>query len=179
MNKRALLFLLPCCLLACSKSDDFSPNDEQGMQLAKRVAIFESKDSRQKWVLDADEVDFGDLNNAILRNPVLTLKQDGKETAVVTGETGTFDYIKKLVGLEGDAVVRALTQDVTLRTDRFYYDVDKDLVWSDRKTVVTRGGAKVTAQKGIETDSKLARIEFKKQSTQLPQNPGELRLKTP
>ena len=52
--------------------------------------------------------------------------------------------------------------------------MDKDRIWSDKKTIVTRATAKITARGGIETDSKLTQIEFKKQSTQLPKNLKEV-----
>lgn len=175
--KKWLCFLLPLCLAACGAESKFSPNDEQGLQLADKVSLFESKDSQKKWVLDAEQVDFADLNNAVLKKPVLFLKENGQDIATVTGDIGTFDYAKKKVGIEGNAQVKSLTQQVTLNTHRFYYDVDKDRVWSDDKTIIIRGSAKSTAREGIETDSKLQRIELKKQSTALPQNAQELQVK--
>lgn len=174
MKKLCALFL-PCLLLAaCGGKDGFSPEDGD-MQHAKDVAIFESKDSQKKWILRADEVDFADLNNALLTNPRLLLRENGEDSAEVSGKRGTFDYLHKLVSIEGDAKVHSFKENVDLATDRFYYDVDKDRVWSDKKTVVTRGGAKITARGGVETDSKLLKIEFKKQSTQLPADAKELK----
>ncbi len=56
--------------------------------------------------------------------------------------------------------------------------MDKDRIWSDGKTVITRGGAKVTARGGVETDSKLVKIEIKKQTTRLPADARELQKNT-
>lgn len=173
MKKICALFLLCLTLAACGGKDSSSPEDAD-MQRAKDVALFESKDSQKKWILRAEEVDFADLNNAVLLQPRLLLRENGQDSAEITGERGTFDYIKKLVSIEGDAKVHSFKEKVDLATDRFYYDVNKDRVWSDKKTVVTRGSAKITARGGIETDSKLLKIEFKKQSTRLPADPKEL-----
>lgn len=166
--KKAALFLLGCVLLgACSGKDSFSPDDGD-MQRALNVSLFESKDSQKKWILRADEVDFADLNSAVLHNPRLLLRENGQDSAQVSGDRGTFNYSQKLVSIEGNAQVRSFKEKVTLSTDRFFYDVDKDRIWSDKKTIIVRGPAKITARGGIETDSKLVKIEFKKQSTQLP-----------
>ncbi len=75
----------------------------------------------------------------------------------------------------GGVKARSFTQNLTLETDRIYYDVDKDRVWSNAKTVVTRGGVRTVAKNGVETNSKLTQIEFKKQTTALPQTVEELK----
>lgn len=173
MKKLTVLFLLAFALGACGGEKEFSPDDGD-MQRAEQVTIFESKDSQKKWILRADEVDFADLNNAVLINPRLLLRENGQDSAEVTGEKGTFDYLKKLVSIEGNAHVRSFTEKTDLSTDRFFYDINKDKVWSDKKTVVVRGNTKVTARGGIVTDSKLKVIELKNQTTQLPQDLKEL-----
>ena len=165
--------LLSIILAACSGEKSFSP-DEEEMQRAKNVTLFQAKDSQNKWILHADEVDFEDMTHAVLTNPHLLLREDGKDSAEVSGKRGILDYNDKSVSIEDDARVHSLTQQILLTTDRFFYDIDKDRVWSDKKTLVTRGTAKITARGGIETDSKLQKIEFKKQSTKLPVNPKEL-----
>ncbi len=168
--------LCVCCLLsACAKQESFSPQDDTGVQLANRVSIFESKDNQKQWLLTADAVDFADLTRATLKNPELLLKQNGQNSARVTGQSGTFDYAQKLVTIEGDARVHSLTEKTLITTERFFYDVDKDRIWSDQKTTITRATAKSVARGGIETNSKLTRIELKKQTTQLPQNTNELK----
>ena len=178
MRKNIALLLAFVFLTACGGSGDISPNDASDMQLATRVSIFESKDNQKQWILQADTVDFADLKSATLKNPQLLLKQDGKDSASVTGETGTFDYIKKLVTVEGNAQIDSFLENVKITANRFFYDIDKDRVWSEGKTVIIRGGAKITARGGIETDSKLVKIEMKKQTTQLPQSTRELQRKS-
>ncbi len=173
MKKILLLCMLSVLAAACGGKKDFSPDDGD-MQRAEGVTIFESKDSQKKWILQSDEVDFKDLNNAVLINPRLMLRENGEDSAEVSGKRGTFDYLKKLVSIEGDAHVRSFTEKTDLSTERFFYDIDKDRVWSDKKTIVTRGNTQVTARGGIETDSKLQVIELKQQSTRLPQNRKEL-----
>ena len=159
MKKLVFLLSLAFCLSACSAEEEKTAGED--LQRAENVTLFESKDSQHKWMLRAEKVDFDDLNSAVLHNPHLLLRENGKDSAEVSGQRGTFDYAKKLVSIEGNALVKSFTEQVTLATDRFFYDVDKDRIWSDKKT---------TARGGIETDSKLTRIEFKKQSTQLPKN---------
>lgn len=175
MNKGLACLFACVCLMACSgQKDAFSPDDGD-MQRADQVTLFESKDSQKKWVLKADEVDFEDMRHAVLFQPHLLLRENGQDSAQVTGEQGILDYDKKLVTIAGNARVESFLQKAVLTTDRFFYDIDKDRVWSDKKTLVIRGNTKVTAKGGIETDSKLRKIEFKNQSTQLPLNPDELR----
>jgi len=159
---------------ACSSSKPFSP-DEEEVQKAKEVTLFQAKDSENQWVLHADEVDFENMTHAVLTNPHLLLRQDGKDSAEISGKRGILDYNDKTVSIEGDARVHSLTQQILLTTERFFYDIDTDRVWSDKKTLVTRGTAKITARGGIETDSKLQKIEFKKQSTRLPAKLQELK----
>lgn len=165
------------CLAACGSKDNFTPEDNEGLQLATNVSIFESKGNQQQWLLTAEAVDFADLQNATLKNPVLLLKKNGQEHARLTGHTGSFDYTNKLVKLEGNARVDALHERLSITAERFLYDIDKDRVWSDVKTVITRQSAKAVARGGIETDSKLSKIELKKQRTRLPQDTRELQRK--
>jgi len=168
MRNHFLLFLLLALLCACGGQKDFLPEEESGLQLASEVSIFESKDSQKQWILTAQSVNFEDMQNATLKNPKLLLRKDGKDSAQVTGDSGSFDYTQKLVTIEGHAKIEALQEKATLTTHRFFYDIDKNRIWSDHKTVVVRDGAKVTAAGGIETDSKLSKIEIKKQKTRLP-----------
>ncbi|MGN1058152.1 MAG: LPS export ABC transporter periplasmic protein LptC, partial [Candidatus Avelusimicrobium sp.] len=107
----------------------------------------------------------------------LLLKEDGKDSARVSGDSGTFDYTQKLVTINGNAEIVSFTEDVVITTNRVFYDVNKDRIWSDDKTTVIRGGTKVTARGGVETNSKLTKIELKKQSTRLPENAAELQRK--
>lgn len=160
-------------LAACSHPDTASLDEESG-QKATQVTIFQAKDSQNKWILHADKVDFEDMTRAILTNPHLVLREDGQDSAEINGKRGILDYGHKIVSIEGNARVHSLTQQTLLTTDRFFYDIDKDHVWSDKETIVTRGKTKITAKKGIETDSKLRKIEFKNQFTQLPDSVKEL-----
>ncbi len=174
-----LLRLVPIFILlaACGGKEKFSPEDNADMQLANQVTIFESKASQQQWILTAEAVDFGALQSATLKNPVLLLKQNNADSARISGDIGTFDYQKRLVSIEGNARIDALTEDAHLVTDRFFYDIDKNRVWSDHKTTITRQNAKSVARGGIETDSKLTKIEMKNHSTRLPTDARELRRK--
>lgn len=173
MKKLSALCLLVLFLAACGGEKSLSPEGED-MQRAENVTIFESKDSQKKWILHADEVDFADLNSAVLHHPHLLLSENGQPGAEVTGRKGSFNYTTKIVSIEGNAHVRSFTERTDLSTDCFFYDVDKDRIWSDKKTVVTRANTQVVARGGIETDSKLRVIEFKKQITHLPQTMTEL-----
>ena len=177
--KRIFLFLAPLLYLAaCDTSKEFAPDENAGMQLAKKVSIFESQDSQKKWVLRAEAVDFSDLQHATLKNPDLLLKEDGKDSASVTGQTGTFNYASKKVSIEGNARIQSFAENLIITADRFFYDVNKNRIWSDDKTTMIRGGVKVTAKGGVVTDSKLKNIEIKKQTTSLPQNISELNSQT-
>ncbi len=169
---KRILVLLAICIgtYGCSQKDDFSPEDNAGAQIATQVSIFESKDSQKQWFLTAQAVDFADLKKATLKNPVLQLKQNGQDSGRVTGRTGTFDYEKKLVAIEGDAQIHSFTENILITTERFFYDINKDRVWSDTKTTITHGSAKSVARGGIETNSKLTKIELKKHATRLPEN---------
>ncbi len=178
MKKTLLLWPFVFALCACGGQKDFAPEEEGDLQLANQVTIFESKDSQKQWLLTAQAVNFADLQNATLKNPVLLLKKDGQENLQVTGDSGWFDYANKLVAIEGHARIEALEENAVLTTDRFSYDIDKDRLWSDTKTVIVRGrNSKVTARGGIETNSKFSKVELKKQTTQLPTDLRELQKK--
>ncbi len=175
MKRIYSVFIGIFCLAGCDVSQEFAPDENAGMQLAKKVAIFESQDNQKKWVLRAESVDFSDLQNATLKNPDLLLKENGQDSASVTGRTGTFNYPSKKVTIEGNARIQSFTEHLVITSNRFFYDVNRNRIWSDGKTVIIRGGVKVTAQDGVVTDSKLSRVEIKKQTTQLPTDAKELK----
>lgn len=170
-----LSLALSTFLAACGRTESFSPEEDTSVQIANRVSIFESKDSQKQWILTAEAVDFADLNTPTLKNPVLLLKQDGKDSARVRGDSGSFDYLKKLVTIRGHAQIHSLTQRVLITTDRFFYDVNQDRIWSDTKTTITRATAKSVARGGVVTDSKLTKIELKNHSTRVPRTTEELK----
>ena len=174
MRKTCLLLLALCGLCACGNEKEFSPAENAGMQLASNVSIFESQDNHKKWILRAESVDFSSLQNAVLKNPDLLLKENGQDSASVTGKTGTFNYPDKLVTIEGNAKIQSFTENLIITAERFFYDVNNNRIWSDDKTVITRGGVKVTAREGVVTDSKLTDIEIKQQTTRLPEDTREL-----
>lgn len=165
---KTLFFFFSLVLLAACGGADETQIDEEHEQLATQVSIFASKENQKEWMLLADTVNFADAQNATLSNPSLVLKQDGKDSASITGKIGSFDYLKRLVKIEGNAVIKSFTEHLTIKTNRFFYDIDTDTIWSDGKTVITRDGASITAEKGVETNSKLTKIEFRKQTTRVP-----------
>ena len=175
MKKNFLWLFLILALGACGSDKKFSPNEDPGMQQANTVSIFESKGSQKRWILNSHDVDFSDMQNASLDEPELLLKEDGQNAAKVTAERGLFNYPNKLVTLKGKVKAVSFTQKLTLETHYMYYDVDKDRVWTDAKTVVTRGGVRTTAKNGVETNAKLTQIEFKNQTTRLPQTVEEIK----
>ena len=175
MKKSVSLLATLFLLAACGKKAPFSPEENTGVQIASQVSIFESKGSQQQWLLTAEAVDFADLSSATLKNPVLLLKQNGTDSARVTGDSGTFDYAKKLVTISGGATIHSLTERTRIVSDTFSYDINRDRVWSERKTTVTRGTAKAVAKGGIETDSKLTKITLKKHTTRVPVSASELK----
>ena len=81
-----------------------------------------------------------------------------------------------------DALLRMDFMENVIRLTKspFYGMPMKLLLWqkafieANNRTVVTRGSGKITAKNGIETDSKLRKIKFNKQITQLPTDPAEL-----
>lgn len=162
------------CAAACGGPAPAAPEGTDG-QLATNVSIFSSKENQKEWTLHADAVNFEQTQHAVLSNPQLLLKQHGADSARVHGQRGTFDYGQQLVTLEDDAVLESLTEKTRITAPRFFYDIAHDKIWSDARTVITRGTAKSIAKNGVETDSKLTKITLKKHTTRLPQNVGELR----
>ncbi|MBR4592876.1 MAG: LPS export ABC transporter periplasmic protein LptC [Elusimicrobiaceae bacterium] len=175
MKKIVLLWIAVWGLSACSQKESFTPDENAGEQIATHVSIFESKASQKQWLLTAEAVDFADLKTATLKNPVLLLKQNGADSARITGQNGIFDYAAKQISIQGNATIDSFTEQTKITTDRFFYDINKDRVWSDVKTTVTRGGAKAVARGGIETDSKLTKIELKKHTTRIPTDIRDLK----
>lgn len=165
---KLLVFFFSFVLLAACGGADEAQKDEEHEQLATEVSIFASKGNQKEWILLADTVNFADAQNATLSHPSLVLKQDGKDSASITGKIGSFDYLKRLVKIEGNAVIESFTEHLTIKTNRFFYNIDTDTIWSDGKTVIIRDGASITAEKGVETNSKLTKIEFRKQTTRVP-----------
>lgn len=168
------VFLATLLLVACSGKTP-SPLEETDEQVANQVSIFSSKENQKQWVLEAQTVNFENMQSATLKEPRLLLKQDGKDSATVSGDLGLFDYAKQLVTIEGNAVLESLTEKAKITAPRFFYDVEKDKIWSDARTVITRGTARSVAINGVETDSKLNKIIIKKHATQLPQSMQELK----
>ena len=160
-----------CFLLgACGGEQKTNPTEDAGMQMAEKVSIFSSKDNQKEWLLQAESVDFSGMEKATLKQPQLLLNENGQKSAEVSGKVGVFDYPQKRVSIEGDAKAVSFTEDVILTAPSFFYDIEADRIWSDSRTVITRGTAKITARGGIVTDSKLAKIEIKKQTTNVPKS---------
>ena len=173
--KHLCVFLLGTLLLSACHSKTSTPTgDESDTQLATNVSIFSSQENQKKWVLHADAVNFENMQNATLKNPALMLKENGKDSATVSGQTGSFDYAKQLVTIEGNGVLESLDEKARITAQRFFYDIAQDKIWSDVRTVITRGTARSVAIHGVETDSKLNKISIKKHATQLPKTRREL-----
>lgn len=176
--RKILSILLACGMLlsACDGQKQTNPAEEDaGMQMAEQVSIFSSKDNQKEWLLQAEAVDFSGMEKATLKKPLLLLNENGQKSAEVSGDVGTFDYPQKLVSIEGNAKAVSFTEDVELASARFFYRIDTDRIWSDARTTITRDDAKVTAKGGIETDSKLSKIEIKKQTTRIPKTTKNLK----
>ena len=170
--------LLICLLLtACSGGPKTPAPETSDGQVATNVSIFSSKENQKQWVLQAESVNFENGKYAELKDPTLLLKQDGTDSARVSGERGTFDYEKQLVGIEGDAVLESVTEKIRITSSSFFYDITQDKIWSDTRTVITRGTAKSIAKNGVETNSKLTKIVLKKHTTHLPDSVRELQRK--
>ena len=172
---RKILWGCLVLLAACGNPQQTIPEEQE--QLAQQVSIFASKDNQKKWILLADSVNFEDMQSAVLYKPSLLLKQDGEDSARLTGNTGSFNYPKHLVTIEGNAVIQSFLENLTISANRFFYDIDSNTVWSDGKTTITRGSAVSIAKGGVVTDNKLSRIELKKHTTRLPISATELKRK--
>ena len=174
MKQYCACILSVLLLTACGGSPSPTAEDNDG-QVATQVSIFSSKENQKQWVLQADSVNFENMQNAELKNPLLLLKQNGVDSARVSGKRGTFDYAKQLVSIEGDAVLESLTEQIRITASAFFYDITQDRIWSDTRTVITRGTAKSIATNGVETNSKLTKITLKKHTTHLPTSVEELK----
>ncbi len=172
---KKFFWILCVGVAACGGPSNEIPAEQE--QLATHVSIFASKDNQKEWVLVADSVDFENMQSATLHKPELLLKQDGKDSAAVRGNTGTFNYPKQLVTIEGRAQIKSFTEKLTISANRFFYDIATHTIWSDGKTTITRGSAVSVAKGGVVTDNKLSRIELKKHTTRLPLSAEELKRK--
>lgn len=172
---RKILWGCLVLLAACGNAQQAIPEEQE--QLAQQVSIFASKDNQKKWILLADSVNFENMQSAVLYKPSLLLKQDGEDSARLTGNTGSFNYPKHLVTIEGNAVIQSFLENLTISANRFFYNIDSNTVWSDGKTTITRGSAVSIAKGGVVTDNKLSRIELKKHTTRLPVSSTELKRK--
>ena len=175
--KQYLVFALSVIWLTACGSSTTSPVEDSDGQLATNVSIFSSKENQKQWTLHADCVNFENQQSAQLKNPQLLLKQNGVDSATVSGQRGTFDYAAQLVSIDGGAVLESLTEKIRITAPEFFYNIAEDKIWSDTRTVITRGSAKSVAKNGIETNAKLTKIVLKKHATRLPSDPAELQRK--
>lgn len=175
--KHVTLLLTACLLVACSHKPAHTVEDEDA-QIALNVSMFSSKENQKQWVLRAQAVNFENTQSATLKFPQLVLKQNGQDSATVSGDMGIFNYEKQLVTIEGNAVLESITEQARITAPRFFYDIEQDRIWSNAKTVITRGTARSVAIHGIETNSKLTKISIKKHATQVPLSRKELQRKS-
>ena len=177
MKKYVVLLVGIWGLGACGQPAS-SPVEEADTQLATQVSIFSSKENQKEWVLYADFVNFENNQSATLKNPALVLKQNGQDSARISGNTGTFDYVAQQVSIEGNAVLESFSEQIRLTASAFFYDIVQDKIWSATRTVITRGSARSVAINGVETNSKLTKITIKKHTTLLPKDARELKRKS-
>ena len=173
---RKTFFLFPCLLLlgACGGGPTNPAEEDAGTQMAEQVSIFSSKDNQKEWLLQADSVDFAGMEKATLKNPQLLLNENGRQSLSVSGQTGIFDYTQKRVTIEGNAKIVSYVEDAQITAPAFFYRIEDDKIWSEARTVITRGTARTVARGGIQTDSKLSKISIKKQSTRVPKTQKEI-----
>jgi LPS export ABC transporter protein LptC len=163
---------------ACGRQ---SANNEKAdsLQQAVKVIISRSENGLAQWTLYADEADFHQdaPSYAVLRNPRIIFKKDGKDDNNIKSERGRYDMDRQIVIMSGKVVGVSAAENAKIETEEIFYDMREKKIWSDRDVVLTRGGV-IVKGKGLKASSDFSEIEIFKQQTKLPKNIEEFKAGT-
>lgn len=175
MIKYYAILLSLVALCACGGEKNSAVQDEGPSQQAYGVIISESQMGQSDWLLTTKRARFFDEEKLVdLDSPVLLFNKNGKEDSNVSAKEGRYDMQESLITMIGDVKGVSEKEDVTVKTEKIYYDINRKVIWTDNDVKVTRGGITVNG-KGIKANADLSEIEIIKQQTQLPTELKELK----
>ncbi|MCL2888073.1 MAG: LPS export ABC transporter periplasmic protein LptC [Elusimicrobia bacterium] len=167
---RKLIFLLPFFLLACGGPSAPEGDEEPGVQTAESAVIYEAQSGQHTWILNVKTAKFyEDKDTAFLTEPQLQFRDGDKNMSSISGDTGTASLKDGTIVLEGNVYGKSVTQNAELKTTILNYDIKNKKIWTDETVYVKRGGVVVRA-KGLRANGDLSEVEFKGQTTTIPQN---------
>ena len=173
--KHCYLLLTLLLLCACGGKKESLPQEQGPSQQAYGVIISESQMGKSEWLLTTKLAKFYDAQQLVdLSSPHLIFNKNGMEDSTIKADDGRYDMQENLITMLGGVKGSSEKQDVTIKTNKIYYDIKRKVIWTDNDVTVTRGGVTVKG-KGIKADSALSEIEIIKQETQLPKELQELK----
>jgi len=167
---KKLIFLLPVFLLACGGPSAPEGDEEPGVQTAESAVIYEAQGGQHTWILNVKTAKFYEgKDTAFLTEPQLQFRDGGKNMSVISGDAGTASMTDGSIVLTGNVVGKSPAQNAELRTSVLNYDIKNKKIWTDETVFVKRNGVTVRA-KGLRANGDFSEIEFKGQTTTIPQN---------
>jgi LPS export ABC transporter protein LptC len=170
-----IILIIAVLSSACARDNRSNENYETAQQ-ASDVIISESESGSAQWVLYADKADFYQdaPSYSVMQNPHIIFNKNDKENSNIKSKTGRYDVDKRLISMSGNVVGISKTENVTIETEKIFYDMRTKKIWSDVNVRLTRRGVIVKGE-GLKANSDFSEIEIFKQQTKLPKNIEDLK----
>ncbi|WP_428897843.1 LPS export ABC transporter protein LptC [Parelusimicrobium proximum] len=163
-----ILIFLTVFALGCKKSKDSATIEEENMQIAKNITIYEAKHGLNTWILTTEKAVFEEKKQeASLIKPALVFKEGDFPSSEIKGNTGYINLEKHIITISGNVVGESKKESVTIRTSELNYNLEEKKIWTDKKFRLIRNGVTINAQ-GFKANGDLSEIEIFKQATTLP-----------
>lgn len=162
MTLRTLI--LPALLASAGCTSPSPPPREAISQVMEDFTMTQTQQSRKLWTLKAPEARLTVKGRAQLASPEILFYQEGRHTSTARSERAFVRGDSRDVSLEGDVVIKAHQDDITLKTDRLLYSASEGGFRTDDTVVVIRPGARVRGR-GLKADSALSDITIFRQET--------------
>lgn len=146
----------------CSK-ETVSPAQEP-FQIMHDFTMTQTVERRTLWKLSAPIARIALDGASELDNPVVEFYREGSHASTANADRAAVSPGSTQVHLEGDVVIKAHREKVTLKTEKLDYRADKDRIRTEEDVLIERPGATVRG-KGMEADSALNDITIFKQRT--------------
>jgi LPS export ABC transporter protein LptC len=164
MQVRVLGLLFLCVILfssGCGREEN-QVDTSVGEKAVQEILNFSSqhtKGEEQRWTLVAEVAYYYESHQTMVKNPDITIFQDGQIAMTVTGDEGEIDQNKNNLKVIGN--VKCVSTDGTIYTNELHWEDKEGKIFAPGKVRIVRGDS-VMFGEGMEADPELESVTLKK-----------------